>query len=66
MAQKERCTQDLNHRGKGRLAVLSPNQLQESITVSGSTDSQEQATYLVNRDLSPTAQLSVEIPLGLR
>ncbi len=34
------------------------NQTQESIT-------QEQATYVVNQDLSPGAQLSVEIPMNL-
>jgi hypothetical protein len=42
---------------------LSLNQLQESITPSGAAGSQEHATYVVNQDLSPTAQLSVEIPL---
>lgn len=40
------------------LGRLSSNQLQESIP-------QEQATYVVNQDPSPTAQLSVEIPLPL-
>jgi hypothetical protein len=39
-----------------------PNQLQESVTASGVTGSQEQATYVVNRNLSPTTQLSVVIP----
>jgi len=38
----------------------SPNQLQETIT---STSSQEQATYVVNQDPSPAAQIVVEIPL---
>jgi hypothetical protein len=42
---------------------LSPNQLQESIAPSGAAGSQEQATYVVNQDLSPTALLTVEIPL---
>jgi hypothetical protein len=42
---------------------LSPDQLQESIAPSGGAGPQEQATYVVNQDLSPTAQLSVEIPL---
>lgn len=43
---------------------LSPSQLQESITTSGPTGSQEQATYVVNQDQAPTAQISVEIPLS--
>lgn len=43
---------------------LSPNQLQESITTGGATGSQEQATYIVNQDSSPTAQISVEILLS--
>ena len=42
---------------------LSPNQLQESI--GGVPDSQEQATYVVNQDLSPSAQISTEISLSL-
>jgi hypothetical protein len=42
---------------------ISPNQLQESIAPSGAAGSQEQATYVVNQNLSPTGQLSVEIPL---
>lgn len=36
---------------------LSPDQLQEAVQ-------QEQATYIVNQDPTPTAQISVEIPLG--
>jgi hypothetical protein len=36
---------------------LSPGQLQEAVP-------QEQATYIVNQDSAPTAQLSVEIPLN--
>lgn len=43
---------------------LSPSQLQESITTSGPTGSQEQATYVVNQDPAPTAQISVEISLS--
>ncbi len=42
----------------------SPNQLQEFITTGGLTDSQEQATYVVNQDPASTAQISVEIPLS--
>jgi len=43
---------------------LSPNQLQESITPSNQTGSQERAIYVVNQDLSTTAQLAVDITLG--
>jgi hypothetical protein len=43
---------------------LSPNQLHERITPSGTAGSQERATYVVNRDPSATAQLDVEIILG--
>ena len=43
---------------------LSPNQLQESFTASNPTGLKEQAIYIVNQDPSPTAQLTVEIPLG--
>jgi hypothetical protein len=39
---------------------LSPNQLQESITASNQTGSQERATYVVNRD-SSLGQFSIEI-----
>ncbi len=42
---------------------LSPNQLQESFTASGPTGSQEYATYVVNQDLSTTAQIAVDITL---
>jgi hypothetical protein len=40
----------------------SPTQLQETVTASAAAGSQEQATYVVNQDLSPTAQIAVEIP----
>ena len=43
---------------------LSPNQLQESITASNQTGSQEQATYVVNQDPSTTAQIAVDITFG--
>jgi hypothetical protein len=43
---------------------LSPNQLQESFTASSPTGSQKQATYVVNQDLSTTAQIVVDITLG--
>lgn len=42
---------------------LSPNQLQESINESNQTGSQERATYIVNQDLSTTAQIAVDITL---
>jgi hypothetical protein len=40
------------------------NQLQESITSSSPVGTQENATYVVNQDPSPNAQLIVEIPLS--
>ena len=43
---------------------LSPSRLQESITASNQTGSQEHATYVVNQDLSTTAQIAVDITLG--
>jgi len=43
---------------------LSPNQLQESISASNETGSQERATYVVNQDLSTIAQIAVDITLG--
>ena len=42
----------------------SPNQLQESFASNDPTGSQEAATYVVNQDPSPTAQISVQIPLS--
>jgi cytoskeletal protein RodZ len=43
---------------------VSPNQLQESITASGQAGDEERATYVINQDSSPIAQVSVEIPLS--
>jgi len=43
---------------------LSSNQLQESITASNRTGSQEHATYVVNQDPSTTVQLAVDITLS--
>jgi len=43
---------------------ISPNQLEESVTATGPDGIQEQATYVVTQDLSPTAQLSIAIPIG--
>ncbi len=48
----------------GMVDRLSPNQLQESITASNRTGSQEHATYVVNPDPSTTAQVAVDITLG--
>jgi hypothetical protein len=45
------------------LDLLPANQLQESTTPAGPHASQEQATYVVNTNSSPTVQLSVEILL---
>jgi hypothetical protein len=42
----------------------SPNQLQEFITSSSPAGTQENATYVVNQDPSPNAQLVAEIPLS--
>ena len=42
---------------------LSPNQLQESITLSGAAGSQERATYVVNQDSTTTAQVVVDMTL---
>jgi hypothetical protein len=43
---------------------LSLNQLQESITASNRTGSQERATYVANPDPSTTAQVAVDITLS--
>ncbi len=43
---------------------LSPNQLQESITASNRTGTQEHATYVVNQDTSSGAQVTINITLG--
>jgi hypothetical protein len=48
----------------GTFDRLSSNQLQESITASNRTGSQERATYVVNQDPSATAQIAVEITLS--
>jgi hypothetical protein len=45
------------------LDLLPANQLQESTTPAGPNSPQEQATYVVNTNSSPTVQLSVEIRL---
>jgi hypothetical protein len=44
----------------------SPNLLQESGTSPSPTGSQEQATYVVSQDPSPTAQIAVDILLTRR
>lgn len=43
---------------------LSPKHLQEPITASDRTGSQERAIYIVNPDPSTTAQIAVDIPLS--
>ena len=43
---------------------LSPNLLQESITASNQTGSQERATYVVTQAPSTTAQIAVDVTLG--
>ncbi|MDO9116887.1 MAG: hypothetical protein Q7U39_02925 [Nitrospira sp.] len=42
---------------------VAPNQLQESVTASSPTGPQEQSTYIVSQDPSPTAQIAVDILL---
>jgi hypothetical protein len=48
----------------GMLDKLSPNQVQESITASSRTGSQEHATYVVNPDPSTAAQIAVNITMS--
>jgi hypothetical protein len=48
----------------GMVDRLSPNQLQESITASNRTGTQERATYVVNPDPSTTAQVAVDITIS--
>jgi len=43
---------------------FSPNQLRESIAGSEPAGPQEQATYVISQDLSPTAQITVDIKLA--
>ena len=43
---------------------LATKQLQESVTASNQTGSQERATYIVSRDTSTTAQIVVDMPLA--
>lgn len=43
---------------------LAPNQVRESVSAGSPSGSQEYATYIVNQDVSRTAQIAVEIPLG--
>ncbi|MGH7182465.1 MAG: hypothetical protein ACREJN_10860, partial [Nitrospiraceae bacterium] len=50
--------------GTARFDRPSPHQLQESITEHNQTSSQERATYVVNQDLSTTAQITADIILG--
>lgn len=43
------------------LGRLSTNQIQETMTTGMPTSQPEQATYIVNQDPSPTAQIAVEV-----
>jgi len=45
------------------LGRSSPGQIQETVTAGTPTAKPEQATYVVNQDLSSTAQIAVQIPL---
>ena len=45
------------------LGRLSANQLTEAITPGSPTGSQEQATYVINQDSTPTAQIAVDVLL---
>ena len=56
--------QEVERQEAGSAAPLSPRQLIESVTLGGAAASQEQATYVVNQDSSPTAQVAVDILLS--
>jgi len=45
------------------LGRRSAGQIQETTKTGTPTETQEQATYIINQDRSPTAQITVEIPL---
>jgi hypothetical protein len=57
-------SESLTRQETGLFDRLSPNQLEESITASNRTGSQERATYVVNPDPSTTAQVAVDITLS--
>ena len=57
-------SESLTRQETGMLNRLSPDQLEESITASTRTGSQERATYVVNPDPSTTAQVAVNITLS--
>lgn len=57
-------SESITRQETGMIDRLSPNQVQESITASNRTGSQERATYVVNQDPSATAQIAVDITLG--
>jgi hypothetical protein len=56
-------SESITRQETGMLDRLSPNQVQESITASNRTGSQERATYVVNPDPSTAAQVAVDITL---
>jgi hypothetical protein len=57
-------SESLTRQETGMLDRPSPSQLEESITTSNRTGSQERATYVVNPDPSTTAQVAVDIILS--
>lgn len=57
-------SESITRQETGLLGRLSPNQLQESITASNRTGTQERATYVVNPDPSTAAQIAVDITLN--
>ena len=48
----------------GMLDRFSANLLIESVSPADPSGAQEQATYVVNPEASPTAQLAVDIPIS--
>lgn len=56
-------SESITRQETGTVDRLSRNQLQESITASNRTGSQERATYVVNPNPSTTAQVAVDITL---
>ena len=57
-------SESLTRQETGMLDRPSPSQLEESMTASNRTGSQERATYVVNPDPSTTAQVAVDIILS--
>jgi hypothetical protein len=57
-------SESITRQEAGTADRISRNQLQESITTSNRTGTQERATYVVNPDPSTTAQVAVDITLS--